>query len=135
MASEKSPSKLQVFISYPHKDADWARSFAQALSERGFAVWLDQFRVRAGESLRDALESGLRSSDVFVTLIDPAHPNRPNLFFELGAAIGMGKRVVAIVPKGFSATELPAELRLRRYLTRDSPEETAQELSVSLSAA
>jgi len=135
MASEKSPSKLQLFISYSHSDADWARSFAQALSKRGFAVWLDQFRVRAGEPLRDALESGLRNSDVFVTLIDAEHPSRPNLFFELGAAIGMGKKIVAIVPKEFPATELPAELRLRRYLTRDSPEETAQELSASLTAA
>ena len=131
----ENANRHQVFISYSHKDADWARSFAEALSKRGLGVWFDEFRVRAGESLRDALESGLRSSDVFVALIDAEHPGKPNLFFELGAAIGMGKRVVAIVPKNFPATELPSELRLRRYLTRDSPEETAQELSESLTAA
>jgi hypothetical protein len=131
----ENADRPQIFISYSHKDASWARSFAKALSKRGLEVWFDEFRVKAGESLRDALESGLRSSDVFVTLIDAEHPNKPNLFFELGAAIGMGKRVVAIVPKDFPAAALPTELRFRKYLTRDTPEETAQELTQSLTAA
>ncbi len=135
MESQKQANKHQVFISYSHTDAEWARSFAEALAKHGIDVWFDQFRIRAGESMRDAFESGLRSSDVFVTLIDPKFPKKPNLFFELGAAIGMGKRVVAIVPKEFPDEQLPMELRLRRYLTRDSPEETAQELSESLAAA
>ncbi|HVE70114.1 MAG TPA: toll/interleukin-1 receptor domain-containing protein [Thermoanaerobaculia bacterium] len=135
MASEKSSNSLQVFISYSHNDAVWAKSFAEALSKRGVDVWFDQFRVQPGESLRDALEDGLRSSDIVVTLIDSTSPSQPNLFFELGAAIGMGKRVVAIVPRGLSAAQLPPEIRLRRYLTRDSPEETAEELSHALTAA
>src|SRR6266851_10295271 len=105
MEPEKSPIKHRVFISYSHNDADWARSFAKALAKQGVDVWFDQFEVRAGESLRDALEAGLRSSDVFVTLVDPKFPSKPNLFFELGAAIGMGKRVVAIVPRDFPAAE------------------------------
>ena len=135
MERQKPLDRQQVFISYSHRDADWARSFAEELKKRGLEVWLDQFRVRAGESLADALESGLRSSDVFVTLIDPDYPRRPAVLFELGAAIGMGKKVVGIVPRDFPVTQLPAELRVRRYLNRDSPEETAQELSQSLTAA
>jgi predicted nucleotide-binding protein len=135
MASEKQRSKLRVFISYSQNDAEWARSFADALTKRGVDVWFDKLRIRVGEPIREALESGLRSSDVFVTLVDPKFPGKPTLFFELGAAIGMGKRVVAIVPKDYPAAELPLELRLRQYLTRDSPEETAQELSESLTAA
>jgi len=127
--------KHRVFISYSHDDAEWARSFAAALSKYDFEVWFDQFRVAACEPLRDAIESGLRRSDVFVALIDSSQIKKPNLYFELGAAIGMGKRVVAIVPKDFPAAELPSEIRFRRYLTRDSPEETAQELSESLTAA
>jgi hypothetical protein len=85
--------------------------------------------------VRDALESGLRNSDVLVALVDPETPARPNLFFELGAAIGMGKRVVPIVPKGLDPNALPLEVRLRRYLIRDSPEQTAEELTLTLRAA
>ena len=123
------------FISHSARDADWARCFAQALKERGVTVWFDEFDVRPGESLRDALESGLRNSDVLVALLDANMPARPNLFFELGAAIGMGKRVVPIVPKGMDPSFLPLDVRLRRYLVRDTPEQTAEELSNTLLVA
>jgi hypothetical protein len=125
----------KVFISYSHPDSEWARSFAEALRQRGVPVWFDEFEVAPGESLRDALEAGLRGSDVVVTVLNSEHPAKPTLFFELGAAIGMNKRVVAIVPKDLDLAQLPFEFRLRKYLLRDSPQETADELSQALSAA
>jgi nucleoside 2-deoxyribosyltransferase len=127
--------KPRVFISHSSHDVEWARSFAQALKERGVPVWFDEFDVHPGESIREALESGLRGSDVLVALLDPMNPAKPALFFELGAAIGMGKRVVSIVPKDMDPGSLPLDVRLRRYLVRDSPEQTAEELSNALMAA
>jgi hypothetical protein len=47
----------------------------------------------------------------------------------------MGKRVVPIVPKNLDPSNLPLDVRLRRYLIRDSPEHTAEELSNALLAA
>jgi len=47
----------------------------------------------------------------------------------------MGKKVVSIVPKGMDPGSLPLDVRLRRYLVRDSPEHTAEELSNALMAA
>lgn len=125
----------KVFISYSRTDAEWARSFAQALKDRGVSVWFDQFEIHAGDSLRDALETALRDSDVLVTVIGPQYPAKPALFFELGAAIGMRKKVVPIVPENLDPDTLPFDLRLRKYVVRQSPEETADELSHSLSAA
>jgi len=118
-------SKPKVFISYSHADSDWAREFAQSLSRRGVDVWLDQSEIQIGDSLRDAIEKGLRESDLIVALINPESLKRPALFFELGAALGMGKRIVGVVPKGFDASQLPQSLRLRRYLVKGSPETTA----------
>lgn len=131
----RSLEKRSVFISHSAQDADWARLFAQALKERGVTVWFDEFDVRPGESIRDALEAGLRKSDVLVALLDTESKSKPNLFFELGAAIGMGKKVVAIVPKELDASALPLDIRLRRYLIRNTPEQTAEELSNTLQAA
>jgi len=125
----------KVFISHTTRDTEWARSFAKALKERGVSVWFDEFDVQLGEPLRDALEAGLRNSDVFVALLDADAPIKPNLLFELGAAIGMGKRVVPIVPKGIDLGAVPLDLRLRRYLVRETPEQTAEELSATLLAA
>jgi len=127
--------KRRVFISHSARDADWARSFAQALKKRGVTVWFDEFDVRPGESVREALEAGLRSSDVLVAFLDAESSSKPNLFFELGAAIGMGKRVVVIVPKDLDPSVVPLDVRLRRYLIRDTPEQTAEELSNTLQAA
>jgi nucleoside 2-deoxyribosyltransferase len=121
-------AKPKIFVSYSHKEADWAKEFAQALSQRGLRVGIDQLAVKAGESIREAIEKGLRESDVFVTLIDPSTLSSPSLFFELGAAIGMGKRVVAIVPADFDPTQLPLTLRARRFLIKRTPEATASEL-------
>ena len=121
-------AKPRVFVSYSHKEAAWAKEFAQALSQRGLQVWIDQLAVQAGESIREAVAKGLRESDIFVTLIDPSTLSSPSLFFELGAAIGMGKRVVAIVPEDFDPAQLPLTLRARRFLIKRTPEATASEL-------
>lgn len=124
----------KVFISHSTNDADWARSFAQALKERGVSVWFDEFDVKPGESWRDAIEAGLRGSDILVALVDQEASSKPSLFFELGAAISMGKRVVSIVPKDIDPGALRLDIRLRRYLIRDTPEETAKEFSSTLQA-
>jgi deoxyribodipyrimidine photolyase-like uncharacterized protein len=125
----------RVFISHSAGDTDWARSFAQALKDRGVTVWFDEFDVQPGDSVRDAIEAGLRSSDVLVALLDAKSKSRPNLLFELGASIGMVKRVVAIVPKNLDPNNLPLDVRLRRYLIRETPEQTAEQLSNTLQAA
>ena len=120
--------KQKVFVSYSHREADWAKEFAKALTERGAQVWIDQFELKAGEHIREAIEKGLRDSEVFVVLVDPESIKNPSLIFELGAAIGMGKRVVAIVPRDFDPSQLPGSLRTRRYLVKTTPGATADEL-------
>ena len=72
---------------------------------------------------------------MLVALLDSESSSKPNLFFELGAAIGMGKKVVPIVPMGLDPGALPLDVRLRRYLIRQTPEQTAEELSNTLEAA
>jgi nucleoside 2-deoxyribosyltransferase len=121
-------SRGTVFVSYSHREADWAKNFARALADRGVHVWLDQFEVKAGERLQEATEKGLRESELFVTLIDPANIKNPSLLFELGAAIAMGKRVVAIVPEDFDPSELPLPFRARRFLKKGPPDSTADAL-------
>ena len=124
------PKKKQIFISYSHSDADreWIKAFAESLQRGGFTVWLDEWSVRAGESLPESIEDGLRSSDIIVSLITRQSVKQPSLFFELGAAVSMGKRVVAIVSKDVEYSQLPQSLRTRKFLRQSSPEATAKEL-------
>lgn len=125
---KQTPRK--VFVSYSHdrEDKEWTRQFVSALEKRDIDVWFDERNLVAGEKLIPAIERGLRNSDLVVMLLTEKNAGRPNVLFEYGAALGLGKRVVAIVPQEMSADKVPVALRLRRYLTKDNPEETAAKL-------
>lgn len=122
----------KVFISYSRSDYSWARDFAKSMVDNGIDVWFDQFTVRAGDSLTDAVEEGLRKSDALVLLITPEGLGRPNLFFELGVALGLNKKIIPIVSEDVDTTALPIPLKRIRSLRRGSPAETARELAAEI---
>lgn len=129
-------STPKVFISYSHSDGEWARKFAETIAGSGVEVWFDEFNIKPGQPLVEALEKGLRESDAVVLLINAENVNRPNLFFEIGAALGMNKRIIAVVPKpfDFDYSKLPLPLQRIKFLVRNSPEETAKELASAVEA-
>lgn len=122
----------KIFISYSNADKKWAREFAKSLSEVGADIWFDEFNIKPGDSISDSVERGLRGSEAIVLLINDESVTTNNFFFELGAALGMNKKIIPIVPEGFSVPKLPLSLRRRKYLVRKSPEETAKELAMGL---
>jgi hypothetical protein len=125
----------QVFVSYSHQDREWVREFVEKLMKEGVYVWLDEKEIAVGESIADKLEQGLRSSDSLVFVLSSENIHSSNLFFELGAALGAGKRVIAIVDKNVPAKDLPLPIRRRRYLLRGNPEETARDVVEALATA
>ena len=122
----------KVFISYSHSDKEWAREFAGTIANTGVEVWFDEFDIKPGQPLVEALEKGLRDSDAVVLLINSENVNRPNLFFEIGAALGMNKAIIPVVPKDFEYHKLPLPLQRIKFLVRNSPEETAKELAMAV---
>lgn len=125
-------SKPTVFISYSHGDSEWVRQFANTLKEQNIAVWLDEWQVTAGESIVEALESGLRASDVIVAVLSSRNITSPNVLFELGFAVGMGKRLIPIVPRDVEIATIPFDLRSRKFLLQGRPDETAHEVVTAL---
>lgn len=122
----------KIFISHSSADKGWAREFAKRLSGVGADVWFDEFSIKPGDSISESVERGMRASDMIVLLVSDQSVNNSNFFFELGAALGMNKKIVLIVPEGFSASKLPISVQRRKYLVRKSPKETAEELAVGL---
>jgi predicted nucleotide-binding protein len=125
-------SEPKVFISYSRDDAEWARKFAEALREQHVEVWLDTWKLHLGDSLLDALEAGLRGSDAIVAILSETNAQRPNTFFELGVALGTGKRLIPIVPEDLDRSFIPFELRSRLYLTKGAPAEAARQVAETL---
>ena len=85
--------KFSVFISHASSDQDWAKAFAESLRQHGQQVWLDREALSAGDSIQHQIETGLRESNIIVLLWNPNSLYRSNLFFEIGAAMGLANRL------------------------------------------
>lgn len=125
-------SSPKVFISYSHSDKEWARKFAETIASTGLEIWFDEFNIKLGQPLIEAIEKGLRESNVVVLLINAENINRPTLFFEIGAALSMNKAIIPVIPKDFEYHKLPLPLQRIKFLFRNSPEETAKELAAAV---
>ncbi len=122
----------QLFISHAASDRDWARQFANALSDLGVDVWFDEFNIGPGDSVSDSLEKALRGSEVVVLPVTRESLGNSNFFFELGAATAMNKKVVPIVADDVDSSQLPVSISRLRFLKRKSPRDTAEELAKAL---
>jgi hypothetical protein len=121
-------TKPTIFISYNHHDRDWAKDLAKALKREGVSVWLDADKLRPGDPRLDAIEQGLRKSDWIVFVLGPEESQPPNVLFEMGAAVGLGKRIVPVFPEDLETSRLPYPFRVRQGLIKESPEKTARKL-------
>jgi len=65
-------STRDVFICHASEDKDdVARPLAEALRARGATVWLDEWELRLGDSLRRKVDAGLRDSRFGVVILSP----------------------------------------------------------------
>ena len=115
----------RVFVSHARKDARLARKVARQIEATGASVHLDERSMKPGESISVQIDGALRDSDEVVTLVTSNSLSSPWVSFEVGAALGLGKRVVPIV-EDLSPKELPPALLplesvdvrdMSRYLT------------------
>lgn len=119
----------KVFISYAHDDVDWVRRFAEALREQHVQVWLDTDQGTPDESLLEAIEAGLRSSDAIVSVLTQAGAHNPNVLVELGFAVSTGKPLIPIIPADLDRSSIPINFQKRPYLTKGAPDVAAREVA------
>jgi hypothetical protein len=73
VTSEGRALPHDVFICHASEDkADVARPLAEALRNEGINVWLDEFQMRVGDSLRRKIDEGLRNSAYGVVILSPS---------------------------------------------------------------
>jgi len=85
----------RVFLSYALGDADFARSLSQALSSDVEVASLET-GIPGGEKIGEILRSQMATADVMVVLLSQNALGSPWLQFELGAALGLGVRVLPV---------------------------------------
>lgn len=107
---------MKVFISYSAKDHDIAKSVVEALISRNI-VPIDPMSNMIGGDLLSEISSSVRSADAVIAILST---KTPNVFLELGLAIGSGIPVLIAAAPG---EPLPSDISAIPYveLTGDNP--------------
>jgi nucleoside 2-deoxyribosyltransferase len=127
-----------VYVTYSHRDVepDWLRAFVKALQDLNVEAFSDMFSRKIGEDWEIATEKALRASDIIVVVISGAISERStaarsNIYFELGYALGAGKKVIIVASP--SATDLlPSDLQRIQVIRLGKPKKTAREVAKAL---
>lgn len=121
--------EYHVFLSHSSNDEAWVRRFADALSAAGVDGWFDANAVLPGDRGLDRVEKALRQSRVLVMVLTPESVQRPNVLFELGAALADHKLIVPVLSEGADVADIPALVRQFQVVREKSPEAAAKRVA------
>ena len=80
--------KYDVFISHASEDkADFVRPLVHALAALGLRVWYDEDMIRAGDSIGQSIDSGLRDARNAVVVLSPTFLKKQWTKWELHAFV------------------------------------------------
>ena len=120
----------RLFISHTMDSRDYARRLAEALKALGDAPQFDLEAIKPGQSFSKTIRANLASSDYIVVLLTERAAKSPSVMFEIGAAEGLGKRVIPILLADIDIDMLDYIRRDRWFLDAKklSPTQTAQRI-------
>ena len=110
-----------VFVSYSSANRQKAETVFKDLSDSGLQVWFDRRRIRPGDNVRDAINSGLDSSRAIVLLASQASLRSPWVLKELDAAMcreihEQRTILIALLMGSIKNSDLPADIRGKSYI-------------------
>lgn len=112
-ASDVAHLTYDAFISHASEDKTTvARPLYEALTDRGYRVWLDQLKLRIGDSLMQSIDDGLRKSRHGIVVLSPNFFKKKKVWTkrELGGLFALEtadhKRRVLPVRHSLSSDEL-----------------------------
>lgn len=87
VAVPNSATHPQVYLAHATEDKPVVRPVAEHLMANGIEVWLDEWDIEPGESLRQQMEQGLEGMTHFVVMLTPAALKKPWVAMEIDAGI------------------------------------------------
>lgn len=112
---------MQVFLSHNTADKDIVEAIGAFLTKRGMTVWIDSWRMTAGDSLIEKIGEGIEKSDRLVVCLSPNSVDSnwfrkevaTGLVMELAEDKGLGEKFV--VPALLVPCKVPIMLRDKLY--------------------
>ena len=102
-----------VFLSYNHKDKSFVQKLAERLSEEGLAVWLDEAKLKIGDSIVNKISKTISEVDYICVIIsrNSIKSRWVNKEISLSIARNIECEKPIILPILKSDCEIPAELK------------------------
>lgn len=121
-----------VFISHAEADREVARRVAEGIQAAGVAVWIDQWGLRAGDSIASRIEQVLSASDIVLVLLSPRSAASGWLRSELDTALAqeLRQRAVTVIPALVETCEIPPQLAGYSYVDLSSDFEAGMHLLI-----
>jgi CTP:molybdopterin cytidylyltransferase MocA len=106
-----------AFISHSSKDKPFVRQLAADLVASGVQVWIDEQRIRVGDSIPERVAQGVAESDFFLVVVSAASVDSPWVKKELNQALvhEIEKRQVRVMPVLLDKVTLPETIREKKY--------------------
>jgi CheY-like chemotaxis protein len=103
----------QVFISYYHKDAEFAENVIFRIKDAGFNSWVDSDKLGAGEDWRVGIDQAIKDASALIVIMTPEAKLSEYVTYEWSFAWGAGIKVIPVILK---KTELHPRLAILQYL-------------------
>lgn len=114
----KVDSKSRVaFLSHSSKDKPFVRQLAADLTAAGVTVWLDEQRIKVGESIPEKISQGLAESDYFLLAVSKESVNSEWVKKELNNALinEVQRRSVHVLPLRLDESPMPPAIADKKY--------------------
>lgn len=106
-----------AFLSHSSADKPFVRQLAADLTANGIDVWLDEQRIRVGDSIPDKIAQGLAESDFFLIGLSRNSVGSPWVQKELNNALvnEVQRRKVHILPLKLDDAPMPPIIADKKY--------------------
>lgn len=113
---EEKESRV-AFLSHSSQDKPFVRQLAGDLKANGVDVWLDEQRIRVGDSIPEKIAQGLAESDYFLIAISEHSITSPWVAKELNNALvnEVERRDVHILPLKLDDASMPPAISDKKY--------------------
>lgn len=112
---QKKYKSYDVFLSHSAKDKEFVSQLAKDLMKAGYRVWLDEWNIKAGDSIAKAITTGLEDSRFLLIVMSPDYFQsswtQQEWQYALAKEMGDGDGDIKLIPLLYRDCEVPAVLR------------------------